>query len=245
MQSWLRSYGLMVRWQATRLAATIPVILVVQTMLAVGIVVGFGFLLPDPDPATALYLSTGAPTVILLTVGLVIVPQMVAQAKLEGRFDFERALPVPRLAALVADLTIWLLAVLPGVALGLLTAALRFDVDLRPRPVAVLALLLVATTATALGYAVAHLLSPMLAMLASQVLIFAVLLFSPVNFPADRLPDWLAALHQVLPVQYMAQAVREGLAGPPDGVAAVPYAVLAVWCVAGLAVTAVAVSRRG
>ncbi|SNS64992.1 ABC-2 type transport system permease protein [Geodermatophilus saharensis] len=244
MRHWCVSYGLLLRWQVIRLAAVLPVVLVVQAMMAVGIVVGFAFLVPALDPQTALYLSTGAPTVTLLTVGLVIVPQMVAQAKLEGRFDVERALPVPRLALLAADLTLWLLAVLPGVALGLLTAVLRFDVALRPGPLVVPAVLLVAVTATAVGYALAHLLRPVLAVLASQVLVFSVLLFSPVNFPAERLPDWLAAVHDVLPVQYMAQAVRESLTAPLGGVAWTPYAVLAAWCLAGLAVTGAAMARR-
>jgi hypothetical protein len=33
-------------------------------------------------------------------------------------------------------------------------------------------------------------------------------MFSPLNFPADRLPDWLAAVHRVLPFQAMGEVVR-------------------------------------
>jgi hypothetical protein len=46
------------------------------------------------DRVTALYLSTGAPTVALITVGMVLAPQMVAQQKLRGVFDYQRAMPL-------------------------------------------------------------------------------------------------------------------------------------------------------
>ena len=69
-------------------------------------------------------------------------------------------------------------------------------------------------------------------------------MFSPINFPVDRLPGWLQAVHQVLPFQYMAQAVRESLTGPPGGIALLPYAVLAAWSLAGLAITLRVMTRR-
>ena len=131
MRHWLRSYLLLLRWSAVRLRYLLPLVLVIQVFLSTGIVLGFAFLLPSIDPATALYLSTGAPTLGLITIGMVMAPQLVAQAKTEGTFAYHQTLPVPRTAVLGADVTTWLLVGAPGLLLGLLVAVLRFDLTLR------------------------------------------------------------------------------------------------------------------
>jgi ABC-2 type transport system permease protein len=48
----------------------------------------------------------------------------------------------------------------------------------------------------------------------------------------------------VLPFEYVAQAVRDTLTTPPDGIAILPFAVLAAWCTAGLTITLRAMTRR-
>jgi ABC-2 type transport system permease protein len=244
MFRWLRSYLLLLRWSMLRLRFMLPLMLIIQTMLAVGIVIGFSFLLPEVDKNTALYLSTGAPTLGLITVGMVLAPQMIAQAKTEGTFDYNRTLPVPRSAILAADVSIWLATSLPGLALALLTAVLRFDLDLDVSPAVVPAILLVALTATAIGYAIAYAAPAALASMVAQLIVFIALMFSPVNFPSERLPGWLQAVHEVLPFQYMADAVRSTLTVPADGISATPFLVLTVWCVLGLAVTLRIMTRR-
>ena len=50
------------------------------------------------DETTILYLATGAPAITLITMGLVALPQVVAQAKTEGTLEYMRTLPVPRVA---------------------------------------------------------------------------------------------------------------------------------------------------
>ena len=49
-------------------------------------------------------------------------------------------------------------------------------------------MLLTTLTATSIGYAIASLLPAMLANLLTQVLVVFILMFSPLNFPANRLP---------------------------------------------------------
>ncbi|MET8123546.1 ABC transporter permease [Micromonospora sp. NPDC005189] len=244
MFQWLRSYLLLLRWSILRLKYMLPLMLIIQTMLAVGIVIGFSFLLPEVDKNTALYLATGAPTLGLITVGMVLAPQMIAQAKTEGTFEYNRTLPVPRSAILAADVSIWLGTSLPGLALALLTATLRFDIELDISPAVVPAILLVALTATAIGYAIAYAAPAALASLIAQLIVFIALMFSPINFPADRLPGWLQTVHEVLPFQYMADAVRSTLAVPAGGISVTPFVVLSVWCVAGLAITLQIMTRR-
>ncbi len=108
----------------------------------------------------------------------------------------------------------WVLGTLPGILLGLMVAALRFDLHLRVSPLVVPAILLVALTSTAVGYGLAYALPPMALTMITQLLVLFTLLFSPVNYPAARLPGWLQALHDVLPVRYMADAVRRHSSPP-------------------------------
>ena len=88
MKKLLRSYGLMLKWQALSNKTILPINLVVQIMIATGFIFGLGLFYPEITPTTAKFLTTGAPTIILLMVGLVLVPQIVAMARTEGTFDY-------------------------------------------------------------------------------------------------------------------------------------------------------------
>lgn len=206
----LRSYLLLVKWQALRSKGFLPFAIIIQGLFSLGIVVGYPLLFPQMDPTTVLYLATGAPAITLITMGLVAVPQMVAQAKTEGTLDYMRSLPIPRVVYLLADLSVQLAIVLPGVVFGVVIAALRFDLPLQPSPLVVL-----------------------------------VFMFSPLNFPPDRLPDWLAALHSVLPIQAMGEVLRGALAPQAFPLTAGAFGMLAVWAVAAFAVTWRIIARRG
>jgi ABC-2 type transport system permease protein len=244
MRHWLRSYRLLLRWNLLRLRGDLPLIAVVQTLLPIGVVLGFSFLVPSLDETTALYLATGAPTVSLITVGMVMAPQMLAQQKLRGLFDYQRAMPVPRLAMLAADASVWIGVALPGTAIAFLVATLRFDLGLAVSPLLVPAVGLAALVTVATGYGIAYLARPEVATVVTQVIIIVALMFAPINYPAERLPGWLAAVHEWLPFQYLAQAIRETLVVPPDGVPLLPFVVLAAWAIAGLTVTYRIMARR-
>jgi ABC-2 type transport system permease protein len=240
----LRSYGLLVRWQALRLKSFLPLAIVVQVLFAFGIVVGYPLLFPEIDELTILFLATGAPAITLITMGLVALPQVVAQAKLQGTLDYMRSLPVPRMVYLMADLSVWLAIVLPGVVFAVAVGAWAFDLALSVSLAIVPAVLLVATTAAAVGYAMATLLPPMIAMLLTQVLVIGVLVFSPINFPAERLPDWLQAVHALLPVQAMGEVIRGSLAADTFPLSGEPFVLLAAWCAISLGLSYLTLRRR-
>jgi ABC-2 type transport system permease protein len=240
----LRSYRLLVAWQARRMKGFLPLGIVVQTLLALGIMAGYPLLFPTMDKTTILFIATGGPSVSLITIGLVAVPQLVSQAKTEGTLDYIRALPIPRLVYLLADLTVWLACVVPGVAFSVVVASIRFNLDLQVSLLVVPAVLLVVLTATSVGYALASLLPPMLAQMLSQVLVVFILMFSPLNFPADRLPDWLAAIHRVLPIQAMGEVMRGTLASNAFPVTAGAFLLLGAWCVASFAASGLVMTRR-
>lgn len=235
---------LLLQWQLRRSLPYIPLLVVVQVALAVATVVGYGLLVGTPSPDVALYLATGAPTITLITVGLVMTPQMLAQAKTEGSLDWMRTLPVPRWTFLASDLLMWTLIALPGMVLGVVAGVLRFDVHLSIAPWVVPAALLVSLTSASVGYAMASVLPPMLAQLLTQVLIFVVLLFSPVSYPASRMPEWLQTAHQFLPIEPMAQLVRAGLAQDEFTMPGHSMLVLGAWVCVAVAAALAALRRR-
>jgi len=241
----LPSYLLLVRWNALRLKEFLPLAIVVQGLFALGIVVGYPLLFPQIDELTILYLATGAPAITLITMGLVAVPQMVASARTEGSYEYMRALPVPRYLHLFADLTVWAVIVLPGVVFAILLGAWWFSLDLDVSVLVVPALALTTLTAASVGYALASVLPPMIANLITQVLVVFTLMFSPLNFPADRLPDWLATIHAVLPIQAMGQVIRGTIAPSTFPLEAGAFALLGAWAIGSFLVALRVMERRG
>jgi ABC-2 type transport system permease protein len=109
----------------------------------------------------------------------------------------------------------------------------------------VIAVLLVGLTATGVGYAIASFVPPMITLLLTNLLLFVALMFSPVNFPAERLPGWLQAAHQILPITAMADVMRATLAQDNFDLTVGPFLVLAIWCAIGFTASHVAMNRRG
>ncbi|MGM7679103.1 ABC transporter permease [Microbacterium sp. A94] len=239
-------YVALLRWTMAQTGAMLPFVIVVQAVLAAGIIIGFGLLIPDIDTASAQFLSTGAPTVILMIVGLVMVATGVAQARTSGTFTYLRALPVPRPLVLAADLTVWLAVMLPSVAVAVIVAQLRYGFSYSfDWPLLLTASVLTALTASAIGYAIAVVLPPLLTQLVTQVLVFFVMLFSPVTFPASRLPGWFQTVHDMLPFRPAADLIRAGLLSDTYPMNGRDLIVLLLWCALALAVSVRAMVRRG
>ena len=231
----LHSYRLLVSWQTLRLQSFLPLAIVVQVMFAFGIVVGYPLLFPELDEMTVLFLATGAPAITLITMVLVALPQVVSQGKTEGTLEYMRSLPVPRMVYLMADLTVWLAMVLPGVVFAVAVGSWAFDLALSVSLAIVPAVLLVATTAAAIparhglaaaahgghapdagaGHRRAHL--------------------SPINYPAERLPEWMQDIHaEDLPVQAMGEVIRGSLAADTFALTSGPFILLTGRCVVAL-----------
>ena len=241
----LRSYRLLVTWQALRKKNYLPLMLAVQTLFTLGIVLGYPLLFPTLD-RTAIYLiATGAPAISMLSVGLVALPQTIGEQKTEGSLAYMRSLPVPRLAYLAADLTVWLAIVLPGVVLGVLVGAWRFGLDFQVSPLVIPAVLLVALTSACIGYAIASLLPYMLTVIITQAIVVFVFMFSPLTFLPEKLPGWFEVIHRILPIQAMGQVTRGTIAPNMFGLPLEAFVTLSVWCVIGFGVTYAAMTRRG
>jgi ABC-2 type transport system permease protein len=245
MHNWLASYRAMLRWEIVGARLFLPLLVIVQILAGAGFVLGFGLLIPNLNDAAATYLSTGAVVMSLILIGLIVTPQIVAQQKMEGSYDFMWSLPVPRSAASLASVTLAGLVAIPGVVAALLVAVLRYDLTFAVHPSVVPAFVLTLACGALLGAALAHGLDqPQLTMLVSQLTVFFVIGFSPINFPIERLPGWLGALHEYLPIHHMALAVRSSLTDGLVEMTTRSWVILTVWAAAAGGATGIVLVRR-
>lgn len=242
---WVGGYLTMLHWQLASLRTLLPLLIGIQVLVGAGFVLGIALLFDDISPTAALYVSSGAPVMNLLMVGLILGPQLVAQQKAEHSYDLLQALPVPRTMTALAWYTVTLLGSLPAVVVSLLVAQLRYGITFTVSPAVVAAVLLTAFTGTMLGYALGHALpDPMTIQVAEGVLRFVVFGLSPILFPAEQLPGWLATISWWLPFGHMAVIVRDSLAPEMVADAPISYVVVAVWGVGCAAIAAWALGRR-
>ena len=242
---WVGGYRTMLRWHLTSLRAWLPALTVMQVLVGAGMVLGIGLLFEDISPTAALYVSSGVPVINLLVIGLILGPQLVADQKAQGSYDFVQALPVPRTMTALAWYTVTLLGALPGVVVALLVAQLRYGITFTVSPALAAAVLLTAFTGTMLGYALGHALSnPMTTHLIASLLSFVLFAFTPILFPPEQLPGWLATLNWWFPFGHMAVIVRDALAPELVADAPISYLVVAIWGVVGAAIATWALGRR-
>lgn len=245
MHRWLRSYYLMITWEARSLRMVLPLAFVVQLMISSGLVLGLGFLMDDITKTQAQFLAVGVTVVSMITLGMVMAPQLIAAQKQSGAYEYLLSLPVPRTTLIAAGLTVHSLVAIPGAAVALLIAWWRYDIALSVSPIVMPAAFLTLVTSASIGFALAHAIpNPMVTSLVTNVLIFVILFYAPINFPPDRLPGWLASLHLALPFGHSANLMRAGLTEGLGSSVGLSFAVLGTWALASWTVTAWVVGRR-
>jgi ABC-2 type transport system permease protein len=77
------------------------------------------------------------------------------------------------------------------------------------------------------------------------VVIFLVLLFSPIVIPIERFPEWAETAHRVLPFFHMSNLILSSLTEGLAADVAASLTILIAWTVLGWAVVARVVGRRG
>jgi ABC-2 type transport system permease protein len=243
---WVQSYLKMTRWELGSLRLLLPLIIALQVVVGGGFALGIGLFFNEMPVRSALFLATGVAVVTLITVGLVLGPQLVSNHKVAGTYDFLWSLPVPRTTQAAAWLTVNSIIAIPGMVAALVIADWRYDLALQISWVIVPAVLLTIGTATLVGYAFAHAIpKPMITNMITQLVIFMILGFSPINFPPENLPDWLASVNQWLPFQHMAAVVRAALTDGLVGSVGTSYVILSGYAVASAILAGWVIGRRG
>ncbi|WP_100332620.1 ABC transporter permease [Bacillus xiapuensis] len=201
----------LIRWSLVRHKYLLPTFSIIQAAFALAIVYGLALLIPDINESSAIYLSSGAISLGIIAVGCVLAAQMVSTSKQDGIFKYQRTLPVARTAILLSDIIIWCIASLPGVFMGCLAAMLRFDINVYITPLSCLIIVVAQITMICIGFAIAYCLPPNIMALATQLIMIGGLLFSPITYPIDRLPEWSANIYQFLPFVPAADLLRSSI----------------------------------
>lgn len=242
---WVHSYLMMMRFDIRGLGQWLAIGVVFQILMGAGAAIMYGFYLGDLPEVARLFIATGVPAIGLIPMGFVMVPNMVGQQRIAGTYDFIWSLPVPRLAAAASTFTVFTLMALPGFVSSLVVAVWFYDVSLVVSWLVIPAVLLTALMATSVGFGLAHAIkNPVVINFIANMVIFFVLLFSPIIVPIAQFPDWLATVSRILPFYHMAQVIRDALTDGLVTDVAASYIALGVWTVAGWTATAWVVGRR-
>lgn len=227
---WLVDFRSMTRWHLTSLRIWMATLATVQILSGVGVVLGISLFFKRIPTSAALFVSTGVPVLNLVMVGLILGPQLVANQKTSGGYEYLRSMPVGRSVSAAAWYVVCLLGGLPAMLVSLGVAELRYNLSLDVSPMIVPALALTSFTATMLGYAIAHVVTnPTATAMVAQLLVFVVFGFAPILFPLAQMPRWLGTLNWWFPFRHMAVVTRAALTPGSHPGLATSYAVLAVW----------------
>lgn len=218
----------------------------VNIAFALGLVLGFGYLVPDVTKGTATFLTTGAATQMIVTIGLVGLPQNLAQAKSEGRLEYFFTLPIHREAYLLAQISFVAVLSLPAVVFALVLGAWHYDFALSLSPWLLAAVPLSVLSLAGLGVAMA-VVSPhaQLTNALTQLIIFYVLFFAPVLMPSEQLPWLLRQVATVLPPTYAADAMRATVSDLPGTHVYRSLALMAIFATCSLTLASITARRRG
>lgn len=243
---WMGGYAAMLRFELVNLRMFLAVAFVVQLIMGAGAALMYGYYFGDLSSAQKTFLVTGIPALSLVPIGFVMMPATIMEKKLRDTYDYIWSLPVPRLASALASFTVFTGLAVPGTAVALLAASAIYRVDLHVSWAVVPAVILTSAMATSVGYAMAHAIpEPRVTNLIGNILIFMVLLFSPIVVTIDQFPGWWAAVHHVLPFWHMAVVVRAGLTeGLVTTSVTASYLALVAWTVASWVLAGWVVSRR-
>ena len=242
----LRQYLDLVRCQFLMNRPLIPMIVIIQTVMTIGLILGFGYFIPNISEVQALFLTVGAATQTVITVALVMLPQKLSQEKAEGILDYFLTMPISREAYLLAQVTFVALMTFPGTIFAVAFGAWHYDLPMSVQPVVVLVAVMAVFSLAGIGVAMA-VLSPyeQLTNALTQLVIFWVLLFSPVMMPKEQLPWALQKLSILMPPTYAADAMRASLTGLPGTHLARSLIVMTLFAAGSLGISAAVIRRRG
>ena len=231
----------LILWSLVRHKYLIPAFSIAQVAFAIAIIYGMGLFITQMDEVSQIYLASGAITLGMIAVGCVLAPQIVSESKQNGIYEYQRTLPVSRNAILLSDIIIWGVAALPGIAVGCIVSALRFDISININILNILLIIFALFTMICIGFCIAYWLPPNVMALATQVIMIGGLLFSPITYPADRLPEWTRYIYQNLPFVPISNMIRMYLFHAD---ATVNIAVIAFWASASYILALCALSIR-
>lgn len=241
-----RQFGLLMGVQLRTMRSDFWFVMIIQASFALGLVLGIGYLIPGITKETATYLTIGAATQMFVTVGLVMLPNFIAEAKQVGRLEYFLTLPIGREAYVFSMLTVVAAMALPGVVLTLVLGWARYGIGYAVDPTVVVVGLLATLSLAGVGVALA-MLAPNQPVTNSftNLIIFYVLFFAPVLVPSSQLPWVLQKTALVMPPTYAADAMRATLTDLPGTHVGSSLLILTAFTIGSLGLSAAMIRRQG
>lgn len=233
----------LIRWSLIRHKYLLPTFSFVQAAFSLAIVYGLALVIPEINDVSAIYLSSGALTLGIIAVGCVLAPQIVSASKQNGLFKYQKTLPVARSSILCADIIIWSIASLPGVIMGCIATILRFNINIDITPLSCAMILISQVTMICVGFSIAYWLPPNAMALATQLIMIGGLLFSPITYPVDKLPEWTSYLYNILPFVPASNLLRSSLFHT-EQFTFMDLIVVIIWAIIAFILALTALSRK-
>jgi ABC-2 type transport system permease protein len=189
--------------------------LVFSLVLPLSMVFGFGkFGGAAHDRDGLLYIISGAAVFAVTNENIVMLAGRIGAMKRDGRLLYYAALPIYKLAFLAAIVGARLVLTLPSTLITLLVGAWIYGVVLTINLWVVMVLLLACLALATVGMAVGALLDSLdVIAVVTNLLLFLILMASPMFIPAAALPLPLQILGYLLPPTYAADALRLAIGG--------------------------------
>lgn len=168
-------------------------------------------------PVALGYVLTGSVVVSLLFSSMDKVSSHFAYMRVVGRLDYYAALPVYRVALILATALSFLVISLPPVLVTLVVSALILQVPLAISPWLLIVIPLASLCLCGLGALIGVIgRTPEETGALSMMTTFLLLGLGPVVIPPDRLPAIVDTVSLLSPARYAAAALRETIIGLPD-----------------------------
>ncbi|WP_290649920.1 ABC transporter permease [Lachnoanaerobaculum sp.] len=233
----------LIKWSLLRHKIYIPIFTIVQVILSLAVIYGFSFVTNSVDSLSKSYLYTGAVTINIIAVTCVLSPQIVSESKQNGIFSYEKTLDISRIQIILADLIIWALLALPGFIVSTFLGAFNFMIPIEITLLGISSVLFVIISLTLLGFAIAYVLPTNIMALITQLIMIGGLLFSPIIYPAERLPIWMGKIYNNLPFVPVSNIIRCNFFGPKNFLSR-DYLVVIFWGISSYLVSIYILSRR-
>lgn len=224
----------LIKWSLLRHKIYIPIFTIVQVILSLAVIYGFSFVTNSVDSLSKSYLYTGAVTINIIAVTCVLSPQIVSESKQNGIFSYEKTLDISRIQILLA---------LPGFIVSTFLGAFNFMIPIEITLLGISSVLFVIISLTLLGFAIAYVLPTNIMALITQLIMIGGLLFSPIIYPAERLPIWMGKIYNNLPFVPVSNIIRCNFFGPKNFLSR-DYLVVIFWGISSYLVSIYILSRR-
>ncbi|MDT4988597.1 MAG: type transport system permease protein, partial [Micromonosporaceae bacterium] len=187
------------------------------------------------DSTSLSTIVSGSAVFSLTSQSFVALAMMIGVLKADGRMLYYASLPISKVSFVAAIVLTRLLLVFPGLVAPLLAANWFYDARLTLSPALLLIFPLAGLSLAAMGLAVGSVLRRVEAIaVVTNVVVFVLLLASPVLINPASLPGPVRMFGYALPTTYAADAVRRSIVGDLGPVFGTDLAVLALAATVGL-----------